>query len=468
MASRATQQLNLSMAFATSIALLIASIGLASVQEGLALDNGVGRRPTLGWNSWNRFGSRLDERVVRDTADALVASGLAAKGYRSLNLDDTWAAPKRSDNGTLIPDPTKFTAPMAELIADVHAKGLQFGIYTDVGFKTCAKRPGSYGHEVQDARTFAAWRVDFVKSDSCFTAADPSVQPADGVRCFADYKRMAAALNATGRPIVHSIKGPCGENPAVPCSPADASGVAHLRRAAGDVRDNWAAIVRVLDAAADVVNVSRPGFFADLDILEIGNGGLTLPEERAVFSLWCAVKSPLLLGNDLSAMTQATLDTVGNEELLAVNQDTLGLAARRIVAGPGGLQVWSGPLGEAGPRGGSWSPPSDGATADVHAVRQTVDEHVVVAFNTGNATESMLISWAAAGVCRAGSSSCTWDVRNLWTRNVSIGVAGGITVSVNPHAAVALRLENGTHLQHHGRASSASPSVGPASLQPSD
>mmetsp|Transcript_17686 Transcript_17686/g.46163 ORF Transcript_17686/g.46163 Transcript_17686/m.46163 type:complete len:437 (+) Transcript_17686:44-1354(+) len=398
-------------------------------QPAAALDNGVGQRPSLGWNSWNAFAGRLDEAVVRQTAQLLVSKGLAAKGYVYLNLDDTWSAP-RNATGWLTWDSTKFETPMPELVADVHAAGLKFGIYTDVGTQTCAKRPGTYGHEEQDARLFAAWQVDFVKSDSCFTATDPSQQPADGPRCYADYVKFAAALNATGRPMVHSVKGPCGH--AGVCSPPDASAVAHMRRAAGDVHDNWPSILRVLESAAAVVNTSKPGFFADLDILEIGNGGLTQVEERAVFSLWCAVKSPLLLGNNLSSMAAGTFETVTNLDLLAVNQDVLGVAATRVANDGSGIQLWAGPLGEPRPLS---------AAALGKASTATVRDYVVVVFNTGTAVATVDIAWNDVGACTPGRR-CAWDVRDLWYGNISRAVTAKTTVTVASHGAVVLRLEN--------------------------
>jgi len=420
--------------------LLLLSAGPGSTT--LALDNGVGLRPVLGWNSWNVFRDALDEAVVRDTARLLVSTGLAAKGYVFLNMDDTWAMAERNATGWLVADPVKFPTPMAQLVADVHAAGLRFGTYTDVGFQTCAKRAGTYGHETQDASLFASWGVDFVKSDSCFTGANASSQPADGPRCLAAYERFAAALNHTGRPMVHSVKGPCGRAAALQaCSPGDASAIANMRRVGGDVKDDWPSMLRVLDDAAALANTSRPGFFADLDILEIGNGGLSPAEERSVFSLWCAVKSPLLLGNDLSKMSAATLATVGNEELLRVNQDARGLAARRVAnsattGAAAGEQVWAGPLGT--PRSGGGG---------------SVDEHVVVAFNAGEAPTTMRLDWSAIGVCPASTplAGCSWDVRDLWEGNVSSAVSRGFTVSVEAHGSVALRLENKTMAAPHDR-----------------
>eukprot|EP00729_Bicosta_minor_P023299 gene23299-12466_t len=183
----------------TSLICLVAIIVLTLVGWSHGLDNGLGKTPALGWNSWNKFRDQLNETVVRDTAALLKSTGLAAKGYVYVNMDDTWAAVNRSAEGELVPDPAKFKSPMGTLVDDIHRMGLKFGIYTDVGWKTCAKRPGSYKYEVQDANLFASWKVDYVKSDSCFTAVDPSFQPANGSRCAEEYKVFEAALNATGR-----------------------------------------------------------------------------------------------------------------------------------------------------------------------------------------------------------------------------------------------------------------------------
>lgn len=216
------------------------------------------------------------------------------------------------------------------------------------------------------------------------------------------------------------------------CSPADASSIAHLRRAAGDVRDTWPSILSVLESAAAVVNASRPGFFADLDILEIGNGGLTPTEERAVFALWCAVKSPLLLGNDLGKMGASTLETVGNSALLAVNQDALGIAATRVSTADNGVQVWAGALQQASTSG---SGPRDGGGG-------VAGNHVVVVFNPTNATASVTVEWSTVNACAIGAQ-CVWDVHDLWRNNVSAAVANQFSVVVETHAAVALRLESG-------------------------
>lgn len=339
---------------------------------------------------------------------------LAAKGYVYLNLDDTWASEGRGSSGELVPDPIKFSTPMPVLIEHVHSLGLRFGIYTDVGWETCAKRPGSEGHETADAELFAAWKVDFVKSDSCFTSSEPTLQPANGTRCWQQYQKFAAALHATGRPMVHSIKGPCGHpdkaGRQAQCSPFNASKVANLRRTSGDVHDNWASMLRVFNDAAAVANLSKPGYFADMDILEIGNGGLTAAEERAAFSVYCAVKSPLLLGNNLSNMSAATLATVGNELLIAVNQDQLGVAARRVV-NTTVAQVWAGPL----------------ANGDV----------VAVLLNLAPTATSISVPLSQLELPTGTSAVAATD---LWA-NATATFTGILTVaSVESHGAAAFRL----------------------------
>jgi len=300
---------------------------VSSTRDADAADAAVlAPTPVLGWNSWNFYKAKLNETVVKSTADLLVSTGLAAKGYTFVNMDDIWSArdPKTKE---LIAIPAKFPSGLAGVASYVHGKGLKFGAYIDVGHKTCGKCPGTWGFETADASALAKAGVDFVKSDSCFTSAtDSKSQPADGASCFSKYKVFSAALKATGRMMIHSIKGPCGRSPgtlncsALPasepeekagpvpcCSPFDASAVSNFRRAAGDAQDSWSSMLRILDYAAQVTPFSKPGFFADLDILEIGNGGLTEPEEKAVMSLWCAAKSPLLLGNDLSTMSSRTV-----------------------------------------------------------------------------------------------------------------------------------------------------------------
>ena len=373
--------------------------------------------PPLGWNSWNHFRGRLDESVVKSTADALVSTGLAAKGYTYVNMDDTWAAGRDNTTGALLASAVKFPSGIPSLVEYVHDKHLHFGIYTDVGHQTCAKCPGTWGYEKLDADTFANWKCDYVKSDSCFTSAsNPTTQPADGASCYHRYQLFAAALKASGRQMVHSIKGPCGRKPGTMngvCSPPDAAAVANLRRCAGDAQDSWSSLMKIVDEAAEVVKFTRPGFFADMDILEIGNGGLTEVEERTEMTLWCALKSPLLLGNDLTNISASTLAIVGNTAMLAVNQDPLAKAALRV-GNTTSSQVWAGPLAN--------------------------NEAVVVLLNSGELPQKVASTWsmltAVAPKCQKFSAKDLWD--GTTTQYSTAGAAP--SAALQPHATKALRL----------------------------
>lgn len=334
-------------------------------------------------------------------------------------MDDLWAGGRSNLTGELFPIASKFPSGIPALVDFVHSRGLHFGIYIDVGHLTCGKCPGTWGHEQTDAKTFAAWKVDFVKSDSCFTQSTdspPGPQPADGASCYKRYKLFDSALKSTGRPMVHSIKGPCGRTPGTmngTCSPPDASAIANLRRCAGDANDSWGSMMKILEKAAEVTQYSRPGFFADLDILEIGNGGLTVVEEHTEMTLWCALKSPLLLGNDLSNMTQTTLDIIGNNDLLAINQDPLGKAALRV-SNTTTTQVWAGPLSN--------------------------DEAVLVLLNTGDDATNVESSWAMLAAAKPQCESLT--ATDLWNKDTKVYHTSGVApmARLEPHAAKALRL----------------------------
>eukprot|EP01043_Picozoa_sp_COSAG02_P038586 COSAG02_NODE_2986_length_7614_cov_78.950632_4_plen_346_part_00 len=338
---------------------------------------------------------------------------------QSVNMDDLWAGGRDNATGQLFPIKSKFPNGIPALAEYVHSKGLRFGIYIDVGHLTCGRCPGTWGHEQIDAQTFATWKVDFVKSDSCFTSSTdspPGPQPADGASCYERYKLFDAALKASGRPMVHSIKGPCGRTPGTMngmCSPPDASAISNLRRCAGDAKDNWGSMMKVIEEAAGVVQYSRPGFFADMDILEIGNGGLTVVEERTVMTLWCVLKSPLLLGNDLTNMSQTTLDILGNTHLLAINQDSMGRAALRV-SNTTTTQVWAGPLSK--------------------------NKAVLVLLNTGNDSATVESSWAMLAAAKPKCDNLV--ATDLWDDSTKTYRTSGAapTALLKPHEAKALRL----------------------------
>jgi len=294
-----------------------------------ALDNGLARTPPMGWNSWNHFRCNVSEQLIKETSDAIVASGMRDAGYRYVVIDDCWQV-ARDAAGTLVADSTRFSHGIKALADYVHAKGLGFGIYTDAGTNTCQRRPGTYGHEEQDARTFAAWGVDYVKEDWCH---------AEGLDAPTQYAKFRDALAKAGRPIVFSI---CewGSNEPWEWAPQ----IGNLWRTTGDIRDRWSSMLSLLDLSSQHASVARPGAWNDPDMLEVGNGGMTDDEYRAHFSLWAIMAAPLMAGNDVRAMSAATRDILTNPDVIAVDQDSLGVQGMLVREGPPELQVWAKPL----------------------------------------------------------------------------------------------------------------------------
>ncbi|UJR16594.1 hypothetical protein I4U23_003494 [Adineta vaga] len=278
------------------------------------LNNGLGRTPQMGWNSWNHFHCSINETTVRQTADAIVATGLAAAGYQYVNMDDCWQR-SRDAQGTIQPDPIAFPNGIAALADYVHSRQLKFGLYSDRGYKTCAGRPGSLGYETKDANTYASWGVDYLKLDSCNT---------DGTPTEVEYSKMRDALNASGRAIFYSLCGGVTVNDAWPPN------VGNSWRTTNDIQDNWFSMINNIDFNNRLVEKAGPGGWNDPDMLEIGNGGMTDTEYRTHFSLWSISKAPLIVGCDVTKMSATTVSTLTNREVIAVNQDPLGIQGKKI------------------------------------------------------------------------------------------------------------------------------------------
>ncbi len=268
--------------------LMLPLIGLQAQKfDNLALT------PPMGWNSWNKFGCDVSEKLIMEVADAMVSSGMAAAGYEYVVIDDCWQV-DRDENGEIVVDKDRFPHGMKYLSDYIHSKGLKFGIYSCAGTKTCQGRPGGRGYEFQDARTYARWGVDYLKYDWC----NHSTQNAQ-----ASYTLMRDALYKAGRPIVFSI---CewGSN-----KPWEwAKEVGHLWRTTGDIVDRWDAMMAIFDAQKELADYAGPWHWNDPDMLEVGNGGMTTEEYRTHFSLWCMLASPLMAGNDLRTMSDETLE----------------------------------------------------------------------------------------------------------------------------------------------------------------
>ena len=314
-----------------SASLVTALLVLTTAACQPVLDNGLARTPPMGWNSWNHFACDVSERLIKETADAMAASGMRDAGYQYLVIDDCWQVARDSAE-TLVADPQRFPSGIKALADYVHGRGLKFGIYTDAGLKTCQGRPGSYGHEARDARTFAAWGVDYVKVDWCY---------ADTLDALTQYTKVRDALRSAGRPIVFSI---CEWGQNHPWSWA--AEVGHLWRTTTDIEDKWTSVLDNLDINSQYARAAGPGHWNDPDMLEVGNGGMTWDEYRAHFSLWAIMAAPLMAGNDLRRLDDSTRAILLNREVIAVDQDSLGAQGTLIWQQDGALQVWMKPLAD--------------------------------------------------------------------------------------------------------------------------
>lgn len=322
--------------FASAVTLILGSSVSISAQKW----ENLAKTPPMGWSSWNKFASNISEKDIKEIADAMVSSGLADCGYVYVNIDDCWHG-ERDENGNIQCDSEKFPGGMKALADYIHDKGLKFGIYSDAGCQTCAGEPGSLGHEYQDALTYAKWGVDYLKYDWCNT---PDQNPRGS------YRLMRDALRAAGRPIVFSI---CEWGSNNPWEWAPETG--HLWRTTGDIGcifDNdkhygegyWSplGVVQILDKNEPLRKYAGPGHWNDPDMLEVGNG-MTDNEDRAHFTLWCMMAAPLILGNDVRDMTDATKQILTNKEVIAVDQDELGVQGWRFMVRDG-VEYWYKPL----------------------------------------------------------------------------------------------------------------------------
>lgn len=291
--------------------------------------------PPMGWNTWNRFKCDIHEDLVKETAQALVATGMRDLGYVYVNLDDCWQV-ARDGNGRIIADPERFPSGIKALADYVHALGLRLGIYTCAGRLTCQERPGSYGYELLDMQTYADWGIDYVKVDWCFTEG---LNPRERYAIFRD------AILATGRPMVLSI---CNWGLDSPWVWGPHTG--HLWRTSMDIFDQWISVLINLEMTLPWAGFATPGHWNDPDMLEVGNGGMSNSEYKALMSLWAMLAAPLIAGNDLRTMDVETAAILTNKEVIAINQDPLGLQAVEVAATVEGGRVLAKPLAYPGLR----------------------------------------------------------------------------------------------------------------------
>jgi alpha-galactosidase len=360
-------------------------------------DNGLARTPPMGWNSWNKFAGKVNDKDVREMADAMVSSGMKAAGYTYINIDDTWEG-ARDKNGNITSN-VKF--PDMKALADyVHSKGLKIGIYSSPGPKTCAGYTGSYGHEQQDADTYAKWGIDYLKYDWCSASEiykNTEMRPV--------YQKMGDALLKTGRPIVFSL---CqyGEDDVWTWG-AKVGG--NLWRTTDDINDTWKRMSDIGFNQFDIAKYMRVGHWNDPDMLEIGNGGMTDEEYRTHMSLWSLLAAPLLAGNDLRTMSDSIKEILTNREVIAIDQDPAGKPSKRI---------------------------SDPASTSVVVVRSLHDGSVAVGlFNRADQPQKISVKWADAGL-----SGAPRRVRDLWKHENITFDGAAYSATVPTHSVVLLRV----------------------------
>ena len=360
-------------------------------------DNGLARTPPMGWNSWNKFAGRVDDAAVRGMADAMATNGMKEAGYQYINIDDTWEA-GRDERGNIT---TNKKFPDMKALADyVHSKGLKIGIYSSPGPNTCAGYEGSYGHEEQDAKTYAAWGIDYLKYDWCGAR---NLYTDEEMR--AVYQVMGEALLKAGRPILYSL---CQYGRAdVWKWGADVGGNAW--RTTGDIRDAWDSMTKIGFAQDELAPWAGPGHWNDPDMLEIGNGGMNEDEYRTHMGLWAILAAPLLAGNDLRDMKPAILEILTNREVIAVNQDKVGKQGRRV-AKSGEQEVWT---------------------------RQLADGGLAIGmFNRGAAPGKISVKWAEVELKSAPKSG-----RDLWAHSDVKFRGEEYSVTVPAHGVVMLRVK---------------------------
>lgn len=371
--------------------------------QAYALDNGLAKTPPMGWNGWNAFHCSVNADLVKETAKKIVDSGMKEAGYQYVNMDDCWMLSERDENGNLVPDPVKFPDGIKEVADYVHSLGLKIGIYASAGNRTCAWYPGSLNYEKKDAQSFAEWGIDYLKYDNC---GDPLGQPIQE-----RYSKMRDALADTGRDIVFSMSVGGSENPW-----EWGKEVGNLWRTTGDISDTYLRMLVHFLRTVELYPYAGPGYWNDPDMLEIGNGGMSLEEYHTEFSLWSIMAAPLLSGTDLLNASQDILDIYANQEVTAVNQDPIGLQGRPIKMPNDGTYVLLKPMANG--------------------------DKAVLFFNSTDGATNMEISLSQLGIPSSVGNQ-TYTVRNLWAHETTT-TTDKISASVPAHGTMMYRISPGT------------------------
>ncbi|KAF1983965.1 glycoside hydrolase family 27 protein [Aulographum hederae CBS 113979] len=407
---------------------LLSSIAVLA-RDVTAMYNGLAVTPQMGWDNWNSFGCDVSEDLLLNTARKIVSYGLRDAGYTYVILDDCWSSGRSPGaNGSLIANSTRFPNGMADVADRIHDLGLRFGMYSSAGSMTCARYTGSLGYEEVDAQTFADWGVDYLKYDNCYNEG----QSGTPLITYNRYKKMQVALNNTGRPILYSL---CNWGEDYPWKWAQT--ISNSWRTSGDITDFFdrhdprcpcppsngincalpgfhCSAMNILGKAAPYIDKGIPGSWNDLDMLEVGNGGMTDAEYVAHFTMWALVKSPLVMGNDFAKLGGRDLSILINPAVIAVSQDPMGAGAFRRwiydvedrdgMAEAGTIQMWSGALS-----GGDF---------------------VVALLNAGTRPRMMNATLADifvdSGAEHSELAQQSWDLYDLWGNRMPEEIAAGI------------------------------------------
>jgi len=391
-----------------SVAAWSATEGLAKPQESApapaktaAAEDGLAMTPPMGWYPWNQFGQEpQNEKLIKEIADAMVASGMRETGYSYVGPDEGICF-YRNDKGRLATNLKRYPSGLRGLGDYIHKKGLRYALYTDAGNRTCSKAmPGTKGYEYEDMKAFADWRCDYLKIDWCNTKGQDIVKT---------YTTLREAQRGAGRPVVHAL---CTWGKGEPWTWAAA--ISHLWRTTGDIcapgRANWKRALQIAFANQRLHPYAGPGHWNDPDMMITGMDGLSEAQNRSFFSLWCIMAAPLIAGNDLRTMSRSTVEILTNLEAIAVNQDPLGKQGH-VVRKDGKVSIWAG------------KPLYDGGQA-------------VLALNQGAEAADVQIKWTDLGL----DEKAELYARNLWTHATTGPHAGGISVKVAPNDVAMFRV----------------------------
>lgn len=369
---------------------------------------------SVGWMDWERYRCNIDcvndpencigEKLIFEMADRMAEDGFKDAGYEFVSIDDCWMSHNRTSDGQLQPDPTRFPNGMKALGDYIHSKGLKFGIYADYGTKTCAGYPGTIDHIQQDMDTFAAWGVDYLKLDGCYSDPD---------KMDTGYPMVTKALNNTGRPIVFSCSWPAYQSSTRTPNYTWIAENCNLWRNYDDIQDSWQSVTTIIkwygDHQDEMIPVAGPGNWNDPDMLVIGDFSLSFEQSKAQFAMWSIMASPLIMSTDLRTISPWAKKILQNSEVIAVNQDKLGKMGRRVLLA-GTKEIWARPL-------------ADGSVA-------------VVLFSHSTSTPEIM----EASFQLVGLSASRAVARDLFERK-DLGIfSSSFSASVNPSGVVMVKL----------------------------